>query len=160
MSNDKNVNIYDRLWKLQTAICKMIMDSRLDPGEVARVFQAIKDKTMKFGVIYLERLFENETIIFCGDEVVVYRQVSDGTLRQMLESLGENRHRWKSRYEVEDYAHKNPYRLGECANFFQLADKTVVELGIAPKGPWSNIRSFDDKQLRVKEAENRFFIKQ
>ena len=58
MSND---NVWERLFKLWSAICKMIVDGVRDPGKVADVLQTIVDGA---GVrVYLRRLYEAETIV-------------------------------------------------------------------------------------------------
>ncbi|MFA5095514.1 MAG: hypothetical protein WC447_02565 [Candidatus Paceibacterota bacterium] len=62
MSNEKNVNKYERLFKLWAMICKMIMDGVRDPEKVAEILQGVVDEVADVKT-YLRRLFETETII-------------------------------------------------------------------------------------------------
>ena len=59
VSNDTAVNVFERLFKLWTMICKMVMDGTRDAERVASVLQSVVDGLA--GVkVYLRRLFETE----------------------------------------------------------------------------------------------------
>lgn len=53
MSNDKEANVYERLWKLYVMIGKMIMDGVRDPQKVAEVLQSIVSEKVGEAKVYL-----------------------------------------------------------------------------------------------------------
>ena len=58
----KETNVYERLFKLWSTICKMVVDGVRDPEKVADVLQAIVDEPVAMAKKYLRRLFGTETI--------------------------------------------------------------------------------------------------
>lgn len=104
MNNDKN--IYERLWKLWTMICKMIMDGTRDPEKVAEVLQRIVNP-------YLCRLFEKETIAMRGMNFHVYAVMEEGNYVQFFESLNHNIHMlsFDSLEDVRSFCHEHFTRL-------------------------------------------------
>jgi len=118
VSNDeKEGNVYERLWKLWTMICKMIMDGVRDPEKVVDTLQTIVDQTK----VYLRRLYETETItisatdgtetfascgLFSGGvygidissvmgqptpmiPLTIHEMIEDGAFKPVFESLGK-----------------------------------------------------------------------
>jgi len=67
MSNDKESNVYERLWKLWAMVCKMIMDGVRDPEKVAEVLQTIVDGVAGLKA-YLSRLFPKKTITIAATD--------------------------------------------------------------------------------------------
>lgn len=115
MGNDKNV--YERLWKLWTMICKMIMDGARDPDKVADILQTIVDSSKG----YLRRLYETEVIKLGEAVFAVYEMVSSGTFTQLFGSLGDlNRLSFASRKQVDEFCrvHRDKLRTGGYATFF------------------------------------------
>jgi len=136
MSNDKNVSVYERLWKLWAMVCKMIMDGVRDPEKVAEALQAIVDEVTEVKV-YLRRLFGD-------DKVAIYELAKNATFAEMFGELGESRRRWKDKDTAVEFARQNLKKMGPNANFFELANGSVVfirvcgggELGVSV-GPFS-----------------------
>lgn len=62
------MNVYERIFKLWSAICKMIVDGARDPERVAEVLQAIVDEPVAVAKRYLRRLFVGETIVVGGTD--------------------------------------------------------------------------------------------
>ena len=116
MENDKNV--YERLWKLWTMICKMVMDGVRDPEKVADALQAIVDQTK----VYLRRLYETE-VIKIGDMVFrVYEMIEDGSFADIYKSVGEllDDLCFESREQIDEFCrvHRDKLRTDGYATFF------------------------------------------
>src|ERR1035437_4426032 len=96
---EEQMNKYERLFKLWTAICKMVVDEIRDPDKLEKALevvlgalQSIVDEPVtvaKKAVVYLRRLFETETIKLGGAVFAVYEIVVDGTFTQIFGSLGD-----------------------------------------------------------------------
>ena len=155
MSNGTVVNVYERLFKLWSAICKMIVDGTRDASKVAEVLQSIVDGVTG-GKIYLRRLFEMS-------DAIVYEQIADGKYAELFGSLGEKRRRWKDRPQVEAWCRKNPDKLrGEgYRNFFELEGDLVAHVRVDDDGQLSvRVRPLDYAYVWRAESRRRIVVPQ
>jgi len=160
MSNEKNV--YERLWKLWTMICKMIMDGVRDPYKVAEILQGIVTEVK----VYLRRLYETESIIvgatngtetfvssgiFAGGvygetlpigvgkptlatNAIVDEIIEDGKFTELFGSLGE-RNRWQESQVVQFCRdHRDKLRTDGYGTFFELEGGFVARVDVGGDG--------------------------
>ncbi len=140
VSND---NVYERIWKLWTMICKMIMEGLRDPNKVADLLQTVVDGACGVNK-YLKHLFSGVTVNATnGTEsmpglsasgyptsatsATVWVMILDGMIAQLFGSLGKDRRRW-SNSQVAVFCRDNPDKLrgGSIGTFFELANGSVA----------------------------------
>lgn len=129
MRNGKEVNVWERLFKLWAMICKMIMDEVRDPEKVAEVLQSIV--TVK---IYLRRIFEKETIKLGDKAFAVYEMIEDGTFSQLFWSLGKpDQLYFESLEQVDVFCLKHYDKLIKdgSTNFFLFRKRKEKEFLVA-----------------------------
>lgn len=151
MSNDREGNVFERLFRLWAAICKMIVDGVRDPQMVADALQRIVSMN-----VYLRRLFSDivigatdgtETLkgsgVFWGGvyglelpagkpapvtKATVHEMVLDGTFRDIFGNLGEGRPKWRNTEQVAKFCdlHRDKLRKDGYGTFFELKGGFVV----------------------------------
>ena len=116
MSNDKAGNAFERLFKLWSAISKMVVDGTRDPYKVAEVFQSIVDG-QTWERVYLNLLFETS-------DALVFKQIDGGSYTEIFGSLGKKRSKWLDVRQVDEWCRQNLDKLqrGEIDNLFELND--------------------------------------
>jgi predicted DNA-binding transcriptional regulator AlpA len=162
VSNSENVNVYERILKLLSAILKMVVDGVRDPHKVAEALQVIVNET----TTYLRRLYEVETItvgatdgtetfassgLFTGGvygltlpvavkpttatRATVWEMILDGIFTQLFGSLGEARRRWtESQVVAFVRSHRDKLRTDGYGTFFEIEGGFVANVHVGDCG--------------------------
>lgn len=178
MGNDKNV--YERLWKLWTVICKMIMDGVRNPEKVAEVLQSIVDGAGKdnsyllllytdlvVGAVNAVRTFSNSGFIIryvrpCYNRAIghstektfasVFELIKNGTFNEIFSSLGKNRPRWKTEGQIVEFL-SNHRIMPDHSVFFELEEGSIVE--VSSINDCREIKILSLEQTRVWNVKDR-----
>ena len=154
MSNDKKeVNVYERIFKLLAAIYKMVVDGVRDPEKFADTLQAIVDSTADYLRFFSEAKVAaadgNETFessgLFTGGiyglavpdaakgkatpvtKATVWEMILDGMFSILFGSLGKNRTRWTEAQVVQFCRdHRDKLQTGGYATFFEMEGDVVA----------------------------------
>ena len=78
MSNGEPKNVYERLWKLWAMVCKLVLNKRRDPEQVAECLQSILARPAKSRWRAWTDLRGEETMLRAGDALVFHK--NDGSL--------------------------------------------------------------------------------
>ena len=148
------MNTFERLFKLWSMICKMVMDGARDPEKVAEILQTIVDETKT----YLQQLFTDLEIdakdgtetfessgVFPGGvygvavpaaakgkptpaaKATVWEIILDGIFALLFGSMGDNRKRWTEAQVIEFCRrHYGKLRTGGYTTFFEMEGGVVA----------------------------------
>jgi len=157
VSNEKEVSVYERLWKLWAMISKMIMDGVRDPQKVADLLQTVvdgacatvtthlrhlcvvnlsrTDGTRKFinsgifngGMGGLDRLRATDVIPASAAKVHLWGMAKDGSLSEIFGSLRETRVLW-TEHQVDEFCRHNINKLQRSDNCIVYQNATFFEM--------------------------------
>lgn len=184
-----NGNIFERIFKLWTMICKMIMEGTRDPYKVAQVLQSIVDEADSF----LRRLFADEAVAvpatagaktFANSGFVVgyihpdykpsqrsaeavntsvHEIVRDGRFTDFLGSPNESRPRWQTECQIVVFCelHRDKLRGDGYATFFELEDGFVANVDVVDGGRLVvRVRRLSDGYVWHAECRHRVVLPQ
>lgn len=160
VSNDKNV--FERLFRLWSAVCKMIVDGARDPGKVADDLQRIVDTVtvplrwlfvdVEVGATDGTETFQSSGLFTGGiyglgvpvvaqgkptmaTKAIVWEMVLDGPFILLLGDLREKRKRWTESQVVRFCRdHRDKLRKEGCGTFFELEGGVVANVSANGSG--------------------------
>ena len=190
VSNEKKeVNVFERILKLLSAILKMVVDGVRDPNKVAEQLQAIVDE----GPTYLRQLFTglevdgadgNETFqssrLFTGGiyglavpaaakgkptpatKATVCEMILDETFALLFGSLGEGRKRWTEAQVIKFCRkHRDKLRTQGYGTFFEMKGDVVAYVrGLDDGRLFVNVRSLEYNDVWFADYQHRVVVPQ